>query len=530
MIVARRTRAGRRVSRRRRGVPNRSRATTVAADGRPSRVTIAGTAAVIGTAATTGDRPAMTDQAMTDQATSAPPASASAPGEWLVLAEGRRAAPPRALMPMRRMAVLTVVAAVAVAAAVAVGGSLVARRSAESEAVHNVAQLTDVLARSVVQPALTDAMPRDPAAARRTLDPIVRRSVIDGSVVRVKLWNATGTVLYSDEPRLVGRRFPLDDDARQALAKPRTLAGISDLRRPENRLDRNRGRLLEVYRPVWTPDGTPLLFETYFRYGTVAARSRELSRGFGGIMLTSIAALLLLLAPLVWALVNRTRRARAEREQATAWALEASNEERRHIAATLHDGVVQQLAATAFAIAGEARRAASSGDQDLDRRLTALAGTTRDTIAGLRSLLVDIYPPSLHTSTLSAALTDLARVAGSGGPAVEVCVEDAVADHLTSDARQAAFRVTQEALRNAARHSGADAVLVSLGANAMGEPVLTIDDDGRGFAADSAVSGDRPGHFGLRLMADAATAGGARLEVASAPGAGAHLRMSWPSE
>ena len=431
-------------------------------------------------------------------------------------------------MPMRRMVALTIAAAIGVAAAVALGGSLIARRTAESEAVHNVAQLTDVLATSVVQPALTDGMPRDPAATARVLDPIVRGRVIDRSLVRVKLWNATGTVLYSDDRRLIGRQFPLDADARQALATPRTQAEISDLQRPENRLDRNQGKLLEVYRPVWTPDGTPLLFETYFKYDTVAARSSELWRGFAGIMLTSIAALLLLLTPLVWALINRTRRARAEREQATAWALDASNEERRHIAATLHDGVVQQLAATSFAIAGEAQRAASSGDRELNERLSALAGTTRDAIAGLRSLLVDIYPPSLHTSTLSSALTDLSRASTGSAARVTVEVDDSLADRLPHEAREAAFRVTQEALRNAVRHSGAGTVVVRLTANDAGEPVLTVDDDGRGFDAAAAVTGERTDHFGLHLMADAAAASGARLDVASAPGGGTHLRMTWP--
>lgn len=464
---------------------------------------------------------------MTHQTAPAALPNANVRGEWVVLAEGGRRPPARAVMPMRRMVGLTVTAAVAVALAVGLAGALVARHTAESEAVHNVAQLTDVLATSVVQPALTNAMPSDPARTQRVLDPIVRRRLIDGSLVRVKLWTATGTVLYSDDPRLIGQRFPLDADARQALSTPRTQAEISDLRRPENRLDRNQGKLLEVYRPVWTPNGTPLLFETYFKYDTVAARSHELWRGFAGIMLTSIAALMVLLVPLVWALVNRTRRARAEREQATAWALEASNEERRHIAATLHDGVVQQLAAASFAIAGEAQHAEGTGDRELSGRLSALADTTRDAIAGLRSLLVDIYPPSLQTSGLAAALSDLARATGSGGAAVELYVDDAVADALPSDARGAAYRVAQEALRNAVRHSGAGAIAVALAADDAGEPALTIDDNGRGFDVASAVAGERADHFGLRLMADAASASGARLELASAPGAGAHLRMTW---
>jgi signal transduction histidine kinase len=448
---------------------------------------------------------------------------------WVVLADTRRPAATAEPTPLRRMVIVTAIAAVAVAAVVALVGALLARHTAENDAVHNVAQLTDVLAKSAIQPALTDAMADSPQRATRVLDPIVRDNVVDSSLVRVKLWNAGGTVLYSDDARLIGRRFPLDADAREALTTPHTQAEISDLRAPENRLDRDQGKLLEVYRPVWTPNGTPLLFETYFTYDSVVARSHELWRGFAGIMLASIAALMLLLVPLVWALVNRTRRARADRDRAAAWALEASNEERRHIAATLHDGVVQQLAATSFAAAGEAHRAAGSGAPELGARLGELAGGVRDAIAGLRSLLVDIYPPSLHSSGLAAALRDLARAATGSGATVDVDIDAGLADGLPGDARESTFRVVQEALRNAVRHSQAEHVRVGLVADESGAPLVTVDDDGGGFELADAPTAEGSGHFGLRLMADAATASGARLEVASGPGAGTHLRMSWPA-
>lgn len=430
---------------------------------------------------------------------------------------------------MGRMVALTAAAAIALAVVVGLIGSLLARHIAENEAVHNVSQLTDVLARSVVQPALTDAMATSPRQATQVLDPVVRRDAAEASLARVKLWNADGVVLYSDDPRLIGDKFTLDADARAALATPRTQAEISDLSRPENRLDRNQGKLLEVYRPVWTPNGTPLLFETYFKYDSVIARSHELWRGFAGIILTSIAALMVLLAPLVWALLNRTRRAQVDRERAAEWALEASNEERRHIAATLHDGAVQQLAAVSFAAAGEAQRATRNGEEALGTRLAALAGTVRDAIAGLRSLLVDIYPPSLHTSGLTAALRDLARASTASGAAIDVHVDPSVADTLESEARRSTFRVVQEALRNAVRHSGARRVHVTLEADDTGAPVVNVFDDGCGFDVASGLSHERSEHFGLRLMADAAAASGARLDVASAPGAGTQLRMSWPS-
>lgn len=168
----------------------------------------------------------------------------------------------------------------------------------------------------------------------------------------------------------------------------------------------------EVYRPVWTPGGTPLLFETYFRYDTVSQRSQQLWRGFAGVMLSSILALLLLLGAGGWLLAVRARRASARQAELTRRALDASDAERRMIAATLHDGVVQQLVAASFVAAGQAQRAASvTGDAKLAADLDAVASAVRDGIAGLRSLLVDIYPPSLHTAGLASALRDLADTA-----------------------------------------------------------------------------------------------------------------------
>jgi signal transduction histidine kinase len=428
---------------------------------------------------------------------------------------------------MRRVVVPIAAAAAVIAVVVGVAGSLVSRRIAEQQAVHDVAQLTDVLAESVVQPALTDAMPRDPAATRTALDPLVRSRVLNSTLIRVKVWTPAGQVLYSDEPRLIGMTFPLEDEARAAFSQPRLEADVSDLRRPENQFERNRGKLLEVYRPVWTPNGQPLLFETYFRYDSVTERSHQLWRGFAGVMLSSLAALLLLLIPLVWALLVRARRARQQRELLMRHALDASADERRRIAATLHDGVVQQLAAASFTAAGQADQAATAGQPQLAAGLQTVAGTVRDSIAGLRSLLVDIYPPSLHTSGLTVALRDLARATTGTGTQIGVEVDEAVADALSEPVQETIFRVTQEALRNVVRHSGAARVTIRLAALDAERAQLEVIDDGRGFDAATAFGRDE-GHFGLQLMADAARRAGAGLTFGQPAGGGTALQLSVP--
>jgi signal transduction histidine kinase len=416
---------------------------------------------------------------------------------------------------LRRVLIQIGAAAAVVVALVSVAGVLVARHSAENEAVHDAASLADVLAGSVLQPALTAANGRDPSTLPATVNTIVRQRILSPTVVRVKLWTPDGLIAYSDEPRLIGQRFALDDEARDVLANPRVRAEVSDLSHPENVYERSQGRLLEVYRPVWTPTGQPLLFEIYLKYNVVTERTGQLWRGFAGIMLSSVLAIFALLLPLIWALLARARRAQQQREEAMQAALAASDEERRRIASNLHDGVVQQLAGASFEVSAGAEQARAAGANALAGRLDDTAAKVRTGIGGLRSLLVDIYPASLNDAGLADALRELARSLPATAPELELAIDDEAARALTDAEQQAFFRIAQEALRNAVRHSGAGGVSLVLHRNAD-RVVMEIADDGRGLPDPEAVASP-PGHFGLALMSDAAARVGAALQLAATP-------------
>lgn len=420
----------------------------------------------------------------------------------------------------RRLVLQLSAAAVAVAVLVALLGAALSRRIAEKQSVHDVAQQSDILAESVVQPALTNRMATDPRAAA-ALSKVIRAA----SLVRVKLWSPQGLILYSDEPRLVARSFPLDDSARAALTAPQTTAEVSDLSRPENALERSQGKLLEVYRPVWTPDGHELLFEAYYPYGVVTERSSQLWRGFLGITLSSVVAVFALLVPIVAALLRRTRRAQAQREAMMRRALDASHEERHRIAAALHDGPVQQLAAAAFAVAGGAEGAAARGEDALSAELHAAAATVRTGMSGLRSLVVDIYPPSLRSAGLAAAFRDMVAAVAGGSVAVDVRVDDAAVARLDADQQQAVFRFAQEALRNTVKHAAATTATLTVSSAPGLDVTVLLSDNGRGFRADH-----RPDeHLGIALMCDIATSIGARLDLCTSPGHGTAWRLEVPT-
>ncbi len=453
------------------------------------------------------------------------PGVSVAAGGWTVLTSAATSVvrPPVSL---RRIVVQATVLVALVVAVVGAAAVIINQRIAKQEAVHEVARTTDLLAESVVQPALTDAMLNDPATASAILSARIPSELKTTEVARVKLWTPQGLVLYSDEKRLIGKTFVLDDEARQALTVPQTEAGITDSSRPENAYESSVGELLEVYRPVWTPSGKPLLFEAYYPYHLVSDRSRDLWRGFSGIMLSSLAAVIVVLVPLLWMFYRRARSVQAQREALMRRAVDASTEERRRIAGTLHDGIVQQLAGAAFTIAGESRTAVAQGDEQLAARLVDASATVRDSVAGMRSLLVDIYPPSLRAGGLTAALDDLAKTVNGFDAQLDIDVDAEAAATLDAAAQRAAFRVAQECLRNALKHANASCLRLQL--YRAGSVVrVEISDDGVGFAPEEAKMAAAEGHFGLQLMADVTASVGGSLSVRNDHGT--RFRMEIPT-
>jgi signal transduction histidine kinase len=451
---------------------------------------------------------------------------------WTVVTAGRAIEPPDVPVTWRRIVAQAITAALIVFIIVAAAGTVAARKASEKESVNVALQTTGVMATSVVEPTLeNDLLAKDPVVRQEALDrldKIIRRRVLgNAGVIRVKIWTEDGRIVYSDEPRLIGDVFPLAAEERQAMHTPSTKAEVTNLRLPENRFESGERKLLEVYRPVWMPDNTPLLFETYSRYDQVTLRSGQLWRGFAGITLTSLLLLMVCFTPLVWALVARLRRSQRQHDLLRDRAISASEQERRRIAATLHDGVVQELAGVSFVVAGAADRARSAGDDALSGRLQTVAGTVRASIGGLRSLLVDIYPATLRDAGLSVALTDLIATLRSRDIAVDLELPDEL--DLPPQTEALVFRVAQEVLRNVARHSGAGAVSVRL-RQIHGVVLLDIADDGAGFDVEAVLANPPEGHLGIRLLADAASEAGATLSVASAPARGTRWRLEVPAQ
>jgi signal transduction histidine kinase len=304
------------------------------------------------------------------------------------------------------------VAALAVAGVISY---LVLRDVGTSEALKNARQLTELVGKGVVEPNLTRRVVRGDPAALARFDRIVQERVLRDPIVRVKIWTAAGRVVYSDATWLIGRRFELGEDEVASLRTGAVDSGVSDLSLAENRSERGLGKLLEVYLPVRDRGGRRFLFEAYQHFSSVTASARSIWVAFLPALLIAVGVLYLLQLPIAASMARRLRRGSRERERLLERAVDASSAERRRIAADLHDGVVQDLAGLSFNLAAASERSRVSGDLASAHELDIGAEQARQSVRGLRSLLVEIYPPSLRQAGLAAALADLLGPVASRG-------------------------------------------------------------------------------------------------------------------
>jgi two-component system, NarL family, sensor kinase len=392
------------------------------------------------------------------------------------------------------------------------------------EAENEAEQQARLAAHGVVEPVITQELLDGDQAALDRLDRVVRSRVLGDPVVRVKIWTPDGRVVYADDKRLIGERFELDEEDKAVLANGGVDSGLSDLSAPENRFEPRGHDLLEVYVPIRGPGGQPLLYESYRRFSSITASGRRIASAIlpallGGLLLLEIANLLLAR----W-FAERLRRGDRERAALLRRALDASDLERRRLAADLHDGVVQDLTAVSLSVSAASRKLAGVADAKTVAELSDSAESARQSVGTLRSMLIEVYPPNLAALGLPAALRDLVDQVVARGLDVDLEIDDDLS--ASPGAEALLFRTVQEGLRNVATHAAAENVSVCV-ARDGNEAWAEVSDDGCGFDPDEEAV---EGHFGLRALSDLLGDAGGRLRVWSAPGEGTILRAEVPAQ
>jgi len=244
-------------------------------------------------------------------------------------------------------------------------------------------------------------------------------------------------------------------------------------------------------------------------------------------------------APLHWRGIMLDITPQKEAEEKLRWSLEvlrrtsqqrrelmerlesAQEQERRRIAADIHDDSIQVMSALDMRL----QTLSLQGGAD-PPSLDELHGIVQDAIERLRHLLFRLRPSSLDHEGLAAAIRQFLRlIERETGLAWSVDDERLDAEP-PGDLRAVLYRMAQEALVNVRKHAEATRVDVEVRTAGLGVTVR-IRDDGRGF--DAGVLGrPAPGHLGLTTTIERAEAAGGWVRVHSAPGEGTTVECWLP--
>jgi two-component system, NarL family, sensor histidine kinase UhpB len=218
------------------------------------------------------------------------------------------------------------------------------------------------------------------------------------------------------------------------------------------------------------------------------------------------------------AFLRMIRRLEAERRRAGSAALRAQEEERARVARDLHDEVNQSLAGLLLRL--EAVREAAPAE--LQPAIVETRRLANQAMQELLSLARQLRPTALDDLGLSAAIAGQVEQVERPGLLAELMAEGDFSG-LDDDVQLVVYRVAQEALTNAARHSEARRIAVRLDRSKHGVE-LEVSDDGRGFAFERSERG-----LGIGGMRERALLIGAELTIESRPGHGTTVRLTVPS-
>jgi len=208
------------------------------------------------------------------------------------------------------------------------------------------------------------------------------------------------------------------------------------------------------------------------------------------------------------------RRIDEQRRLLLSHLVDAQEDERRRIAADVHDDSIQQMVAVGLRLSGLRPHLA---DPDAANVLERLEETVRQAIARLRHLVFELRPPALESEGLAAAIAQYAHESRLEN-GFELHMENRLIDEPSTETRATAYRIAQEALVNVRKHARAHRVDVILEAKDRGLYVQ-IRDDGQGIPPHRLV-GTQVGHLGCTAMRERAELAGGWWTIGSAGGRG----------
>lgn len=406
------------------------------------------------------------------------------------------------------------------------------------------------------------ALWREPASHQR-FDAFFRRALFNPEILRVKIYDADMRVVWSDEPRLLGVRFPDNAPLREALTG-RTVAHLERAEKAENVFERGFARTVELYVPLSFPGpapGTARIAGVVEVYKDPARMFANITRDRLLIAGTSLGGALLLWAALFWIVHRASRQLQAQREhlECQTRALTTANEELRAAQAQLRASarlaaLGEAAAAVAHGIrnplaniraAAQIAREADTDRQGGDRYLAAITEEVDRLGTWLRALLDTARPfePRLVPAALDAVVEDTLGLLRERLERGGITVERRLASGLPPVRADVAHlqQALLSVLENAADALGGGGTLtvatalVPDGARPLVR--LTVGDTGPGMPPEQAArvfdifftTKTRGTGLGLAIARRVVEAHGGAIDLTSAPGAGTTVRIDLPA-
>ncbi|OFW46638.1 MAG: histidine kinase [Acidobacteria bacterium RIFCSPLOWO2_12_FULL_67_14b] len=384
---------------------------------------------------------------------------------------------------------------------------------------------------------------------RASLDGVFVEGPLRRKVVRFKLWDSEGTILYSSDHAQVGRRFTIEGLLAGAFAGA-VQARISDLDEADNASERERWtELIEVYVPLRTGANGKVTTVAEFYHSMESLRRdiRAAKQRSWALVAVTTAAMYLLLISIVrranTTIVDQQRDLRRQLQQLRTTLGEnvrmrerlreagarttALNEQFLHrVAADLHDGPAQEIALALMRLEtlGEGRIGGAIPEGNTWRDFETIHRALDASLAELRVIASGLGMPGI--ADLSFADTVIRAVRDfedQFGTTVNADVDDTL-DDAPLAIRITVYRLLKESLTNGWLHARGAAQRVRA-RRAGGQALIEVADQGPGFVPQAAFNS---GRLGLEFMRERVLLVGGTFEIASEPGSGTRVLVRLP--
>jgi signal transduction histidine kinase len=427
------------------------------------------------------------------------------------------------------------------------------QRQIETGVIHRTGVTTALYVESFVAPLLQELGQSDdlsPAAAGQLAD-LLQDTPLGRQIVSFKVWNPRGYLLYSTEPGLAGRTFPMTEGLLRARLGE-VVTEISQLQAEENAsLAAEHDELLETYSPVWLSGTNQVIAVAEFYHSTETLNQEIAALRLRSWLVVGAAILIifLLLAGFVRRASHTIDRQRAElaekvyqltqllaqndelhqRVRRAAASVSLLNEGYLHrIGAELHDGPTQALGLSLLrvdSLIAELEAEEATASDGLHQSLTEIEASLRGALDEMRGIAAGLSLPLLADLDVASTIVRAVR-AHERRSGTKVALElGQLPDQLTMPLKTTVYRLVQEALNNAFRHAGGAGQAVSVGLH--GDQLrVEVTDTGPGFDPDTVA--DDGQHLGLTGMRERVESLGGVFNIESQPGKGTRIRARFP--